>query len=143
MSDLPLKLLELCFNFCYLGSLETDEEPSLYSLFPYYLSEVDPLWKDILLTFPDYWTRVVSHSNTYLESRKNFDVALIHRAGTNPDNVAERARVTNVMNPRPTPDITIRGLHLCICERIPTVYHHRFLTCAIPNARPHEPVRRR
>ena len=53
--SLPTELLELVFNFCYLGSLENDEdlEFSLSTFFPYNLAEVDPLWKDILLDFPE------------------------------------------------------------------------------------------
>lgn len=34
---------------------------SLSTFFPYH---VDPLWKEILLKFPDYWTRVVSQKPT-------------------------------------------------------------------------------
>jgi len=56
----PIELIELVFSFCYLGSTSTNEGPSLSTLFPYYLAEVDPLWKEILLKFPNYWTRVVS-----------------------------------------------------------------------------------
>ena len=100
MSDLPIELLELVFNFCYLGSLENDEDFSFSTLFPYHLAEVDPLWKDILLNFPEYWTRVISKSSTGEEevSSKLFGVAIIRRSGTNPDDAAEKARVRKFLD---------------------------------------------
>ena len=103
--SLPTELLELVFNFCYLGSLENDEdlEFSLSTFSPYNLAEVDPLWKDILLDFPEYWTRVVSKSSTGEEdpeamSSKLFGAAIIRRSGANPDDAAEKARVKNFMH---------------------------------------------
>ena len=96
----PIELLELIFNFCYLGS--TNEEPSLSTLFPYYLAEVDPLWKEILLKFPNYWTRVVSTIPNGVEDAKGisrprsstlFGVAIIRRCRANPDDATEKARV--------------------------------------------------
>ena len=61
-----IELLELVFGFCYLRSI--NEEPSLSTLSPYYLAEVDPLWKDILLGFPGYCTRAQCRSNTCLRT---------------------------------------------------------------------------
>jgi hypothetical protein len=99
--SLPIELLELIFNFCYLGSLENDDEEfSLSTLFPYHLAEVDPLWKDI----PEYWTRVISKSSATGEedaeamSSKLFGVAIIRRSGANPNDAAEKARVKNFMD---------------------------------------------
>jgi hypothetical protein len=49
--SLPIKLIELVFNFYYLGSI--NEEPRFLPPFPCYFAKLDPLWKDILLKF---WT---------------------------------------------------------------------------------------
>jgi len=100
----PVELLELVFNFCYLGS--TREYPSLSTLFPYYLAEVDPLWKEILLKFPNYWTRVVSTIPSSVNDAKGtsrprsstlFGVAIIRRCRANPDGATERARVKDFL----------------------------------------------
>jgi len=104
---LPTELLQLVLHFCYLASLENDEEPSFSTLFPYYLAEVDPLWKEILLKFPEYWTRVISKSPTCNYdaktisgdmSTKLFGVALIRRSGINPDDATEGAHVKDFMD---------------------------------------------
>ena len=104
---LPTELLALVFNFCYLESRKNDEAPSLSTLFPYSLAEVDPLWKAILLKFPDYWTRLVYIPPSGVDgtegisrptSNKLVGVAIIRRCGANHDDAADSARSQKFMD---------------------------------------------
>src|SRR5437879_3567702 len=60
---LPVELLQIIFDFCYLGcqwpvARDDSEDPSLSDTlrdFPYSLAAVDPLWNAILLRHRHYW----------------------------------------------------------------------------------------
>jgi hypothetical protein len=124
--SLPVELLDIIFNFCYLGAVYDYiwDNPSLSDTlhkFPYSLAAVDPTWNAILLRHREYWTglpRVVfnidSTTPTHIDDAKTllrymlhqpdqhtydqFHVAIVRRSKENPDDTAEKERVRNLMD---------------------------------------------
>ena len=123
--SLPVELLEMIFEHCYLVSIDSvGWDASLSDTlrnFLYNLVAVDPLWNAILLRHWDYWTglsRVVfnvdSKTPTHINDAKtvlqymlydpgpdlSYDshVAIIRYSKANPDDSAEKERVKNLTN---------------------------------------------
>ena len=110
---------------------------SLSTFFPYHLAKVDPLWKDILLKFPDYWTRVVSQKPTGIydckTSNKTHFCCVYHMPFQGKSWWCGWKDVHQELCELPgAPYASLRGLpYWCICKLVPTIYHHRFY--AIPH----------
>src|SRR5438105_817318 len=120
--SLPVELLEIIFNFCYLASIGFEEysyQPSpsdCLRTFPYSLAAVDPSWNAMLLKHRKYWsklTRVVfnvdSKTPTHIADAKtilqyistdfsDLHLAIIRHSKTNPDDAAEKEHVRNLMD---------------------------------------------
>lgn len=126
--SLPVELLEIIFEFCYLESqwavddyMYGRENLSLsetFRNFPYSLATVDPSWNAMLLRHRKYWTglpRVVfnvdSETPTHIDDAKTlmqhmlvpdtyhqFHVAIIRHSKGNPNDAAEKERVMKLMD---------------------------------------------
>jgi hypothetical protein len=123
--SLPVELLEIIFEFCYLGCRQKVYDyywgtPSLSDTlrnFPYNLAAVDPSWNAILLRYRNYWTglphlvfNVDSKTPTQIDDAKTllryilddpslqFHVAIVRHSKENPDGATEKDLVKNLMD---------------------------------------------